>query len=76
MLRGRHMIRVRLAAAAIASLGLAGAAALVGATAHSGTARATPGVPARARASAPRIRVASMNGWTVRTWEGACRPGS
>jgi hypothetical protein len=58
MLRGRHIIRVRLAAAAIALLGLAGAAALTSATAHSGTAGATPGVPARARASAPRILAA------------------
>jgi YVTN family beta-propeller protein len=58
MLRGRHIIRVRLAAAAIASLGLAGAVALAGATAHSGTAGATPGVPAQARAPAPRIPAA------------------
>ena len=54
MLRGRHVIRVRLAVAASASLGLAGA------TAHSGTPGATPGVPAQARASAPRIRAARL----------------
>ena len=47
MLSGRHIIGVRLAAAAIASLGLADAPALAGTTAHSGTAGATPGVPAR-----------------------------
>lgn len=58
MLRGRHIIGVRLAAAAITSLGLAGAAALAGTTAHSGTAGATPGVPAQARASAPWIPAA------------------
>ena len=58
MARGRHIIRVRLAAAAIVSLGLVGAAALVGATAHPGTAGVTPGVPAQARASAPRIPAA------------------
>jgi YVTN family beta-propeller protein len=56
--RSRLTVRVRqagLAAVAIASLGLAGAAALAGTTAHSGTAGATPGVLAQAGAAADRI---------------------
>jgi len=54
----RLTVRVQqagLAAVAIASLGLAGAAALAGTTAHSGTAGATRGMPAQARAAADRI---------------------
>jgi YVTN family beta-propeller protein len=54
-----------LAAVAIASLGLAGAAALAGTTAHSGTAGATRGMPAQARAAAPRIPAARPGTATV-----------
>jgi hypothetical protein len=68
MLRGRHIIRVRLAAAAIASLALAGGAALAGATAHSGTAGATPGVPAQARAPAPRTLAGKARGSPPPMW--------
>jgi hypothetical protein len=58
MVRGRHIIRVRLAAAAIVPLGLVGAAAPRRRHRTPGHVRGHAGVPAQARASAPRIPAA------------------
>jgi YVTN family beta-propeller protein len=52
---GKFRAAAGLAAIAVASLGLAGAAALAATTTHSGAAGVTRGMPARARAAADRI---------------------
>ena len=67
-MRARDIARVRqagLAVVAIASLGLAGAAALTGTTAHRGTAGATRRMPAQARAAADRIPATRLGTATV-----------
>src|SRR6266700_274001 len=76
----RLTVRVQqagLAAVAIASLGLAGAAALAGTTAHSGTAGATRGMPAQARAAADRIpatRPGTATAYVVNAGSGTVTP--
>src|SRR6266699_1979860 len=76
----RLTVRVQqagLAAVAIASLGLAGAAALAGTTAHSGPAGATRGMPAQARAAADRIpatRPGTATAYVVNAGSGTVTP--